>query len=191
MTKENSKHAQPLANIEPPTLEHPYFKVNEDIQVMRLPEFPNAVIPTRAHADDSGFDITPIRVIEEMQVRSDTFYLGTGLVIRPPTGFYLDMGGRSSISKTPVHLANAVGFMEHSYRGEWILAVTVKAGVDLDNFDPQELITGKAMVQGVLRPLIIAGIRTVTAMDKTERGAGGFGHTDDKFENVEEETPAE
>ena len=90
------------------------------------------------------------------------------------------MVGRSSISKTDIFVANAFGVIDEPYRGELMIAVTPKAGVDLESFDPESLITGKPLVQMVLRPLVVSDVAVVGSLDATERGAGGFGSTDDK-----------
>jgi dUTP pyrophosphatase len=151
-------------------------KLSEKIQVQRLTK--DGILPTRGHPDDTGIDITPTRVFK--QLRCDTWLLGTDIAIKPPTGTYIDLVGRSSISKTEVFVANAFGVMDLTYRGEFFIAITPKIGVDLATFDPQSLITGKPLVQGILRDVILADIEEVDKLDDTERGDGGFGSTDKK-----------
>lgn len=154
----------------------PYIKVHEPLLVQVL-EF-GAVVPTRAHESDTGLDVTPIAL--RKQLRNDTWLLGTGLAVKPPTGLYIDMVGRSSISKTDVMISNAFGVIDEQYRGELMIAVTLKPGTDPSTFDPTALITGKPLAQLVLRPLLVADVQVTDELDATERGAGGFGHTDTK-----------
>lgn len=167
----------PTAAVHIPSVAQPYYMTAQPLSV-KLLDVDAAVIPFRAHASDTGLDITPIAV--RKQLRADTWLLGTGIAVKPPLGFYIDMVGRSSISKTDVTLANSVGIIDEQYRGELMMAVTVKAGVDLTTFDPQSLITGKPLGQLILRPLIVSEVLIVDELDETERGEGGFGHTDTK-----------
>lgn len=148
--------------------------LEEPISVLRLD--PNAVLPVRANPNDSGCDLTPIGIFK--QLRDDTWLLNTGLAMKPPRGTYIDLVGRSSISKTPVLISNAVGVMDTTYRGDYLIAVTLKNSNDIATFDPQELVNGKPLAQLVLRPLIIAPIKEVGELDETVRGDGGFGSTD-------------
>ena len=108
----------------------------------------------------------------------DAWLLGTGIAIKPPAGFYYDLAGRSSISKTEVMVANSCGYIDESYRGDLLIAVTPKVGVDLASFNPEDLL-GKAIAQLVLRPLIITQDPVIVeTLDETERGDGSFGSTD-------------
>ncbi len=150
--------------------------LKEKIKVERLRE--DAVTPFRAHPEDIGMDITPTHVFK--QIRKDTWLLGTGLAMKAPDGYYLDLVGRSSISKSPVMVANAFGVMDPTYTGDFMIAVTPKIGVDLETFDPETLITGKPLAQIVIREAIYADTEEVDKLDATERGDGGFGHTDNK-----------
>lgn len=160
-------------NTDTPTMIH----LDQPISVQVLDE--RAVIPRRVYPDDVGVNITPIGVFK--QLRNDTWLLNTGLAISPPKGTYLDLVGRSSVSKTPVHIANAFGVMEPKYRGDFLIAVTPKVGVDLETFDPESLITGLPIAQIVLRPFLTADVEVVDKLDETERGDGGFGSTDEKL----------
>lgn len=168
---------QPMqSGVRVPTSERPFFTTAEPLSVQLLEA--SAVVPTRAHASDTGLDVTPIAV--RKQLRAGTWLLGTGIAVKPPMGFYLDMVGRSSISKTDVQLANGFGVIDEQYRGELLLAVTVKGDVALSTFDPASLLTGKPLGQLILRPLIVSEVSVVDSLDATERGSGNFGHTDDK-----------
>jgi len=159
-----------------PTAERPYFVTEDPLLIKVVDEA--ACIPSRAHPSDSGLDLTPIAV--RKQLRSDTWLLGTGIAVKPPLGYYVDMVGRSSISKTDVFVSNAYGVIDEQYRGELMIAVTVKPGTDLASFDIESLVNGKPLVQMILRPLIVSEVAVVDELDVTERGDGGFGHTDEK-----------
>ena len=82
----------------------------------------NAIPPKKGHLLDSGYDIhaTGIKKIDE---KNKTYYLTTGLKIRPPYGYYFELYPRSSLSKTGFMLANSVGVIDQNYRGELIIAL--------------------------------------------------------------------
>ncbi|MDK1290086.1 dUTP diphosphatase [Pseudoalteromonas umbrosa] len=169
----------PAGSLALPAPEAPYFMVGDVPQIQLLND--HAVLPERAHPTDTGLDVTPIRVVK--QLRADTWLLGCGFAVAPPMGFYFDLVARSSISKTPVMLANAVGIIDESYRGEVMLAVTLKVAEDLATFEPSKLL-GKPLAQLVLRPLIVTpAMQIVESLAQTQRGEGGFGSTDPSASN--------
>lgn len=81
---------------------------------------PLAFLPTRAHTDDAGLDIY---AIDNGTVNREFDYIEyrTGLAVEIPTGWVGLLFPRSSISKYPLALANAVGVVDSSYRGEILL----------------------------------------------------------------------
>ena len=86
-----------------------------------------------------------------------------------PTGFYIYP--RSSISKTPLRLANSVGIIDSGYRGNLILA--------LDNIKEfsYTIQKGQRLAQ-ICSPLLEPiWLTIVDKLSETNRGAGGFGST--------------
>lgn len=165
----------PAGTMVMPTDEWPCFMIGDAPKVQLLHK--DAVVPVRAHPTDVGLNVTPIEIYK--QVRVDTWLLNTHVAIKPPAGFYYDLAGRSSISKTEVMVANACGYIDESYTGGLLIAVTPKIGVNLEEFDPETLL-GEPLAQLVLRPLIITQKPVVVdSLDETERGDGGFGSTDE------------
>lgn len=84
-------------------------------------------------------------------------------------GYY--MYARSSISKTPLQLANSVGIIDSGYRG------TFRGG--FRNLSKKEYTVGKftrllQICSGDLRPFKVV---LCDSLDNTERGEGGFGST--------------
>ena len=87
-----------------------------------------------------------------------------------PTGFY--MYPRSSLSKTPLRLANSVGIIDSGYRGN------LKGFFD-NMYKTEDWVAEKhtRLVQicsPTLSPIIVEMVDT---LDDTERGDGGFGST--------------
>jgi dUTP pyrophosphatase len=156
-----------------------------------------AVIPTRGHQTDSGWDLTVIGVDK---IKGDTIFFKTGLQVKPPVGHYFEVYPRSSIAPLPFMLANSVGIIDNSYRGELIIAIRVlHSGMgtssERDTYpsgmvnaldarpssitEVANLIIAKKpkIAQMILRKMIDTNFEEVQELDTTERGEGGFGST--------------
>jgi len=131
----------------------------------------DAIKPTRSHKYDTGFDVNLVSVYKEYPDISVTLY-STGLKVKPPQGFYIDLVPRSSMSKTGYMLANSVGIIDQNYTGE-ILAAIKK----VDNNAPSIQLPCK-MVQLVPRLWHDMTAVQVDSIEATSRGEGGFGSTD-------------
>ena len=88
----------------------------------------NAKIPTYAHPTDAGADIY---AIEDFTLApGESKIIPTGLKVAIPLGYELQVRARSGISaKTKLILANGIGTIDTSYRGE--------IGVILENIEPK------------------------------------------------------
>ena len=78
---------------------------------------------------------------------------------------------RSSISKTPLRLANSVGIIDSGYRGNII------AAVDNISDEPYEVKKGQRLFQITGRYLEAIELYLVEELSISERGSGGFGST--------------
>jgi dUTP pyrophosphatase len=126
----------------------------------------NAVAPVKNRFSDAGFDLT---VIKKMKVLDGVYYYDTGISVEPQNGYYFEIVGRSSISKTGWMLANNIGIIDASYRGSIIVAL-VRV-----NPDACEIETPMRLVQMIPRKMVaMNGFETVSLSD-TKRGYGGFG----------------
>jgi dUTP pyrophosphatase len=80
---------------------------------------------------------------------------------------------RSSISKKGLMMANSVGVIDRTYRGELMGAVVVAGGAE-----PVKVSRGERLFQIVAPDMgHIAAAVPVEELDATVRGAGGFGST--------------
>ena len=131
---------------------------------------PNAVIPSKGHPLDTGFDVTAIRVAKENFGPGVTLF-GTGLIIRPPDGYYIDMVARSSTCKLGWGIANHVGIIDAQYRGELCIPMFKLTP------DAKELELPARIAQIIVRRLELADVEEVQNVGETNRGAGGFGST--------------
>lgn len=80
---------------------------------------------------------------------------------------------RSSISKTPLMLANSVGIIDKDYRGNIKAALRHVGG----SAEPFVLEKGTRVVQLTIPTLEPYEIAYVDSLDETARGEGGFGST--------------
>ncbi len=78
---------------------------------------------------------------------------------------------RSSISKTPLRLANSVGIIDSGYRGN------IMAAVDNISDEPYQVQKGQRLFQICGRYLEAIDLRVVEELSNTERGNNGFGST--------------
>lgn len=159
-----------------------------------------AVIPTRANDTDSGWDLT---IISVEKIVGDTIFFRTGLQVAPPEDHYFEIHIRSGCSPLPIMLANSVGIVDNSYRGELIVAIRVlhpnSGGAESRESYPSgivrmldarptslhevaNLILAKKpkIAQMILRRSIDTSMEEVVSLDVTVRGSGGFGSSDSK-----------
>lgn len=160
---------------------------------------PGAIIPTKAHATDSGFDLYAAeRVVVYPEA---TAVINTGIAAVLPLGYDATIRNRSGIT-TRTSLRVQLGTVDNGYRGE--------LGIMLDNTHPlltkggevqhantlltveEKVVTadkkyplGSYVIEAgeKIAQLVIHPIPTVIAyeieddLDATERGAAGYGST--------------
>lgn len=130
---------------------------------------PQAVVPSKAHPSDAGFDVTAIKVLKQV---NDVTFFGTGIHIEPPAGYYFLLYPRSSISKTGYSMANSVGVIDASYQGEVIVALR-KNEKELRDLELPCRIA--QLVPMKTSPM--TSIQVNNFFEETSRGEGGFGST--------------
>lgn len=131
----------------------------------------NAVAPYKSRQSDVGYDLTIVAV--KKVINSKCTLYTTGICVQPEHGWYTEIVPRSSIIKSGYMLANSVGIIENSYRGELMIALTK---VDEDA-PPIEL--PFRCCQLIFKKQYHAKFEEVTIEDLSEsnRGSGGFGST--------------
>ena len=143
----------------------------------------DAVIPSYAHSGDGGMDLTSISVN-----RTGSFIEhGTGLAVAIPRGYVGLLFPRSSISKKDLSLANAVGIIDQSFRGE--IKLRFKNAIVFSELEIEELgneildqgydeyNVGDKIGQIMIIPRPEVMFEEVDDLSDTERGGGGFGST--------------
>ena len=136
------------------------------LQIQKI--HPDAVTPSKAHPLDTGYDITAIRVVKENFGPGVTLF-GTGLIIRPPDGYYVDLVARSSTCKMGWGIANHVGIIDAQYRGELCIPMFKLTP------DAKDLELPARIAQIIVRRLELTDIEEVANVGETHRSSGGFG----------------
>lgn len=134
---------------------------------------PDAKMPTYATDGSGCFDLYAISA--ETSPTSETAIYDTGLSVAVPKGFTLFVLSRSGHGfKSDLRLANCVGAIDSDYRGK----IMVKLRSDGTHSPLLDL--SKAIAQAAIIATPQVEFLEVDALDDTERGCGGFGHTDKK-----------
>lgn len=140
----------------------------------------------KAYPTDSGYDLTAC----------DYEYKGTGLwhiklgvAVEPPSGYYFEVVPRSSFSKTPFILANNIGIIDQTYRGEWLFPIRCLSYLNVESIDDtssnryypkidiESCLIGKRIAQAILRKYHNSEIEIVNELSETDRGSNGLGST--------------
>lgn len=136
----------------------------------------HAKIPTKVHDTDSGFDVTVYarkNGAEHDDIFQSTMF-HTGLFIEPPEGYYFELVARSSLQKEGYMLANAVGIIDNSYRGEIFVPL-----VKFNNRLPDLKLPARVaqLIPRKIEPMRLQLVDSYTDLSRTVRGFGGFGST--------------
>ena len=121
------------------------------------------------HQGDAGLDLY---VLEDMTFfPGDTKKIKLGITCEPVDGKAYYLFPRSSITKTPLRMANSIGLIDGGYRGE-IMAVC-------DNIKDFEykLVAGTRLFQIVSSDSSPISYDLVDELSNSSRGEGGFGST--------------
>lgn len=162
-----------------------------DIKVKKLNE--NAIIPQYAKPGDAGMDVTATSI----NVTDKYIEYGTGLAFEVPEGYCMLIFPRSSVSKYDLTLANSIGLLDSSYRGELKLRFkrnyvikhlgdnkTLEKSAFEHRISPTEVLicdkiyeVGDKVGQIMIVPYPQIELNEVDELSETDRGDGGFGST--------------
>ena len=137
---------------------------------MKLKVLDKNCIPQKAHSIDAGFDLKSREAISVFP--QDTEFIPTGVCVEIPVGFVGLLFPRSSVSKTPLRMANSVGVIDSGFTGEIKVPLYNTSDVEIRDIEQYERIA-----QLVVLPLADVSIEVVEELNDTERGTGGFGST--------------
>jgi dUTP pyrophosphatase len=121
------------------------------------------------HDGDAGLDLY---VLEDLHFEpGETKAIKLGISCEPEDGIAYYLFPRSSISKTPLRMANSIGLIDSGYRGE-IMAVC-----DNIKSDAYTVKKGQRLFQLVATDSSPIKYELVEDLEMTTRGTGGFGST--------------
>ena len=121
------------------------------------------------HEGDAGLDLY---VLEDIYFESgETKAIKLGISCEPEDGKAYYLLPRSSISKTPLRMANSIGLIDGGYRGE-IMAVC--DNIKTESYTVEK---GQRLFQLVSADSSPIKYELVEELEITTRGIGGFGST--------------
>jgi dUTP pyrophosphatase len=139
------------------------------VKIVNNSKHPNPVYSTEYSA---GMDIRA-NLNEPIILKSlERKLIPTGIFIELPKGFEAQIRPRSGLAlKKGISVLNTPGTVDADYRGE--------VGVILVNLSSEDFIVtdGERICQMIVAKHETVEWETVTQLEETERGAGGFGHT--------------
>lgn len=148
------------------------------VKVKKLTD--NAVLPTKAHGDDFCYDLVATSCEE---VALNVYKYSTGLAFEIVSDekdgilnteefdYALTVRPRSSICKTGMVLANGLGTIDLSYRGE-VSAVFYHFMPDMPKYE-----VGDRICQLHLDVAAKIDFEAAEELSATDRGTGGYGST--------------
>src|SRR5476649_564663 len=143
-----------------------------EIEIVRLPHGHDLALPDYATAAAAGADLLAA-IGQDIELASlERRIVPTGISIALPVGFEAQVRPRSGLAaKNGITVANAPGTVDADYRGE--------VGVILVNLSRETFRITRVMriAQLVVARHARAVLREVSQLDRTTRGAGGFGST--------------
>ena len=129
-------------------------------------------LPLYATTGSSGMDIRAFLEKDLVLQPLERTMVPTGLFIELPQGYEVQVRPRSGLAiKQGLTCLNSPGTIDADYRGEIKVIL-----INLSN-EAQTIQSGDRIAQMVLQKVETIVWQPGTAINETERGAGGFGHT--------------
>jgi dUTP pyrophosphatase len=144
------------------------------IQILRLRPDEDADIPLPRYMtpDSAGMDICAAIPADTILETREIALLPTGFAMALPKGYEAQIRPRSGLAiQHGIGMINSPGTIDADYRGEVMIAV-----VNLGQ-RPYTVRRGDRIAQIVIQRVHQARLQEVKALNSTERGTGGFGHT--------------
>jgi len=134
---------------------------------------PNAKLPERQTVGSVGYDISACLENEVIIAKGETKKIGSGFAIALEPGYAAFLYARSGLGiKHGIVPANCVGVVDSDYRGEVIV------GLKNTSDTTYTVKNGDRIAQMVIAKCEIPEVIRCDDLEETQRGAGGFGSTD-------------
>jgi len=138
---------------------------------MRIELLDKDCMPSYTHEHDACMDCRA-RVDVEWEVEGDVLvaYVPLGFKIAVPRGHAIKLYSRSGHGwKDNITLANSVGIIDHSFRGE-LQAKLIRVGVSTSS--PESIKKGDRVCQMALEEMPHIYLDEIESLDSTNRGEG-------------------
>lgn len=131
----------------------------------------NAIIPTKAHRTDAGYDLYACLDCDCVSFSSgETSMIPTGIAFEIPEGYFGAIYPRSGLaSKQGLRLANCVGVVDCGYINQ------VYVPLYNDSSGIRGIKHGDRIAQIIFQPYLETDLVEVDELKDTERGLNGFG----------------
>lgn len=141
------------------------------VKVRRL--HPDAVLPSKAHPTDAGFDLTCIGDLEYDDCGNLVYR--TGLSFEIPEGYAGFIFPRSSVAKKDLILTNCVGIIDSGFRGEVLAKFKPLIPITSAHDAIYAYRKGERFAQMVILPYPEVVFDEVDNLAESDRGEGGYG----------------
>jgi dUTP pyrophosphatase len=142
------------------------------VKVTRLPHGADLPLPHYGTADSAGLDLVAAVADEFRLAPGERALIPTGFAMALPPGYEAQVRPRSGLAlKHGVTTLNTPGTIDADYRGE-VGVILINHGQDIFTIK-----RGDRIAQMVVAPVTRLQWSEAATLDKTERGAGGFGST--------------
>lgn len=128
---------------------------------------PSAGIPSRQTPRSAGYDLCASECVTIAPGKRSL--VPTGISICLPAGSYGRVAPRSGLSVRGIDVG--AGVIDEDYRGEVKVLLINNGSSDF------VVSIGDRIAQLLVEPILYPGVRCVTDLEETQRGAGGFGST--------------
>lgn len=156
-----------------------YIKLDSNLPD-EIYQYYNRLSETSINSTDSGIDLPLVSDYSIMDTERETFNFGIKCEMIDNNGDYVPyfLYPRSSISKTPLILANSVGIIDKDYRGHIMAKVVCIIPNSNDNDTKKYCVSaGTRLFQICSNDLSPIHVKIINELTETERGEGGFGST--------------
>lgn len=134
---------------------------------------PGAILPTRAHELDAGYDLySPVNVTLYPKWKGgpdNSVVIDTGVHVQIPEGYVGDVKSKSGLMMN--HDIITDGTVDAGYTGS-IRVKLFNLGTGIYRIE-----NGQKIAQLVIKKITTPELEVVDALEETERGSGGFGST--------------
>jgi dUTP pyrophosphatase len=142
------------------------------IKIKRLDETADLPLPSYESEGSSGMDLRASVTKPVLLNPGEIRLIPTGLAISVPHGYEAQIRPRSGLAlKHGIGMVNSPGTIDSDYRGE-IGIIVVNWGKK-----PFTIRRGDRVAQMIITKVYKADVTEVGALESTERGEGGFGHS--------------